>query len=148
MGCQELEAKIESLSKQCVQPNMNMLMEWDLSSIDVSQYERGLKKISRKFNLPGFDVQAWFSFFPKGSDSSPPNKAAFYVFASDEICISCTVSLGGMEGKLKRQTVNINGRGWPALFDQSAEYAQARIAFRSISKTDSRLTFIFSSQPE
>jgi len=104
---EDLEAKteqIEKLSAQCqalhrrsLELCVPMTFLWDLSGYDFSRFQKGQSQNSDTFSLNGFNTNAWFTFYPKGSWASSDGWAGCFLNVDKDVRVNATFGIPGNE---------------------------------------------------
>jgi len=100
---EDLEAKteqIEQLSAQCqalhrrsLELCVPMAFLWDLSGYDFSRFQKGQSQNSDTFSFPGFNTNAWFTFYPKGSWASSDGWAGCFLNVDKDVRVNATFGI-------------------------------------------------------
>ena len=111
--------QIEKLSAQC-----HLTFQWDLSGYDFSRFQKGQSQNSDTFSLPGFNTNAWFTFYPKGDLKSTDGWAGCYLKVDKDVRVKASFGIPGNEclrqidhdfatGKHNKDGTPSEGRGVP-----------------------------------
>ncbi|CAE8592875.1 unnamed protein product, partial [Polarella glacialis] len=120
-------------------------VEWDVSSLDVSQFVKGQSKESPRFNLAGSGVEAWLKFYPKGDQAATAGKASLYVRVSTQTWIDCELFLDHRRKPVKRRAAEGSYRhGYRNFGDTADKYDKVGIIVKQVELSGSGLKLLVS----
>lgn len=110
-------------------------VEWDLSTLDVSQFPKGTAKNSPTFRLTDSDVSAWLVFYPNGNFSAPAGKASLFLQLSKQAraTLDCTFRIDGKSASFNA-FLGPSQRSWgyKDFFDVAQAYTRVTCTFKEI----------------
>ncbi|CAE8714115.1 unnamed protein product [Polarella glacialis] len=120
-------------------------VEWDVSSLDVSQFVKGQSKESPRFNLASSGVEAWLKFYPKGDQAATAGKASLYVRVSTQTWIDCELFLDHRRKPVKRRATEGSYRhGYRNFGDTADKYDKVGIIVKQVELSGSGLKLLVS----
>ena len=85
--------QIEKLSVQC-----HLTFQWDLSRYDFSTFKKDQGQDSDTFSFPGFNTNAWITFYPKGAPSHKyAGWAGCYLNVDKDVRVKASFGIPGNE---------------------------------------------------
>ncbi|CAE8622540.1 unnamed protein product [Polarella glacialis] len=145
---QQLEAKLASLLEQVGRLEGKVTkqsvactnsVEWDVSSLNFSEFSKGSFKESSRFNLAGFGVEAYFRFCPLGAESAPAGRATLYLITDANIGIRSTLFLDSKHFPLDR-SLSVD-KGWGVHYPTTTSYNKVGLVVHEVIRKDSQMKF-------
>ena len=146
----ELQRRCDALEKTCqtLQVPFSTSFSWDLSAYDFSNFSRSEKKQSDKFQICS-GIAAWIVLYPKGDRTSPPGKAAVFLFVDKVAKVKVRFRAGQtawtLEHDYSMSTINADGsrgRGCDFVDSSALQGATITVDVLSLQPANSSLKFL------
>ena len=94
---EKLSAQCQALDRRLWEHGVPLTFQWDLSRYDFSTFQKGQAQDSDTLSLPGFNTNAWLTFYPKGWSASSHGWAGCSLKVDKDVRMKATLGIPGNE---------------------------------------------------
>ena len=94
---EKLSAQCQALDRRLLEHGVLLAFRWDLSRYDFSTFRNDQGQRSDTLSLPGFNTNAWLSFYPKGESASKHGWAGCFLNVDKDVWVKATFGIPGNE---------------------------------------------------
>ena len=92
---EKLSAQCQALDRRLWEHGVPLTFQWDLSRYDFSTFQKGEGQDSDTLSFPGFNTDAWLTFYPKGNVASSDGWASCLLKVDKNVRVKASFGIPG-----------------------------------------------------